>query len=1190
MVAKECKITDGNGAAASVAFRSSEVIVIYPITPSSTMAELSDEWSADGQKNLWGDVPQVTQMQSEAGVAGALHGALQAGSLATSFTCSQGLLLMIPNLYKIAGELTPFVLHVSARALATHALSIFGDHSDVMACRQTGVAMLAGGTVQEAHDMAAIAHVATLKSRIPFIHFFDGFRTSHEINRIEALSDRDLLSLLDAKAIAAHRGRALSPDHPVVRGTAQNPDTFFQSRERANLFYDVCPLIVAQAMDRFAALTGRHYQPFDYHGHPEADRVIIIMGSGSEIVHEAVDTLLAKGERVGVLKVHLYRPFSVSHFMAALPQTAHKIAVLDRCKESGAPGEPLFLDIVAAFNDVDTRRDLNRLLPTIIGGRYGLGSKEFTPAMAIATFKELSQARPMQKFTVGIKDDVTDLSLKIDESSQHEDPTVMGAVFYGLGSDGTVGANKNSIKIIGQYTQNQVQAYFVYDSKKSGSTTVSHLRFGPKRIRSSYLIRRAGFVACHQFNLISRPDVLGVAAQGGTLLINAPYPASELWQHLPAEVQQQIIDKKLKVYTINADKAALDLGLGGRINTLMQTAFFTISKVMPVEQAYEAIKLSIAETYGDKGPKVLAKNNAAVDAAPQLIEQVNYPDAITTEPTPLKVPVSAPEFVRKFTVPLMAGQGDSLPVSSFPVDGTYPVGTSKWEKRSVADSIPVWDEKLCIQCNKCAVICPHAAIRPKVYGAELIENAPEGWVGVDYKAPDFKGMKFTLAVAPDDCTGCSLCAEICPAIDKQNPSRTALEMKPIGPIHENERAKWNYFLDIPEADRSKLRMDIKGSQFCEPLFEFSGACSGCGETPYIKLMTQLFGDRLMIANATGCSSIYGGNLPTTPYRTNREGHGPAWSNSLFEDNAEFGMGMRLGVDALVHRVRSLLARSRDVVGNQLTDELLNADQSTEAGIRAQRSRVSQLRTILSDLELPDTRTLEELSDYLVRKSVWIIGGDGWAYDIGFGGLDHVIATGQNVKILILDTEVYSNTGGQQSKSTPLGASAKFASSGKKTGKKDMGLIAMSYGHVYVASIAVGAKDTQTLKAIQEAEDFPGPAIIIAYGPCIAHGFAMEDGPLHQQNAVASGYWPLYRFDPRRVDEGKSPLQWDAAPPKLKLLEFLESEGRFRTLQRADAARFAEVVDEAQETVARRILMYQRLAEAFVKPTTAEAAV
>jgi pyruvate-ferredoxin/flavodoxin oxidoreductase len=1192
-VSEKKRVTlDANEAVASVAHRVSEVIAIYPITPSSAMGEFADMWSAKGQPNVWGKVPQVIEMQSEGGAAGAVHGALQAGALATTFTASQGLLLMIPNMYKIAGELTPFAMHVAARTLATHALSIFGDHSDVMACRQTGFALLASGSVQEAQDFAAIAHAATLSSRIPFLHFFDGFRTSHEVAKIEEIADEELAALLDPEDVAAHRSRALTPDRPVLRGTAQNPDTFFQAREASNPFYLACPDIVARTMEEFARITGRSYRPFDYVGHPEATRVVVLMGSAAETAHETVEWLLARGERVGVLKVRLFRPFDVARFAASLPPSVEAIAVLDRTKEPGAIGEPLYQDVVTALHE----NGGGRRLPRIVGGRYGLSSKELTPAMLAAVFEELSREAPRNHFTVGITDDVTHTSLPWDAALDIEPADTMRSVFYGLGSDGTVGANRNSIKILGEETEGYAQGYFVYDSKKAGAMTVSHLRFGPRPIRSAYLIRSAHFVACHQFEFVNRYDILEQALPGAAFLLNAPYAAGEVWDRLPREVQEQIIQKRIRLFVIDAFRIAREAGLKGRINTIMQTCFFAITKPILEPTAIERIKKAVQDTYAKKGPEVLRRNFAAIDATLAGLAPVPVPaQATATQRRPAVVPAEAPDFVQRVTAVMIAGHGDRLPVSAFPVDGTWPTGTTRWEKRNIAVEIPVWDPAICIQCNKCALVCPHAAIRAKVFEPALLEGAPATFKSDGFRAADFEGWRYTIQVAPEDCTGCSLCVMFCPAKDKGNPKHKAIDMAPQRPLREAERENYAFFLDLPEPDRSRIRvMDVKGSQFADPLFEYSGACAGCGETPYIKLLTQLFGDRLLIANATGCSSIYGGNLPTTPYTVNRDGRGPAWSNSLFEDNAEFGLGMRLALDSRTVHARLLLERLAPAIGEALVRELLEADQSGDAGIKAQRERVLALRARLAAPDSPDARSLKLLADDLVRKSVWIVGGDGWAYDIGYGGLDHVLSLFHDVNVLVLDTEVYSNTGGQQSKATPLGAVAKFAVGGKELGKKDLGLMAMSYGHVYVGRVAFGAKDFQTVKAFQEAESYPGPSLVIAYSHCIAHGYDMAFGCEQQKLLVDSGAWPLYRFDPRRIEQGQPPLQLDSGAPKIPIEKFRQNESRFRMLETLDPARQRRLAAAASREALRRIRLYKHLSDwrvdAEIPAGTASAAV
>jgi len=1172
---------DGNEATASVAYRASEVIAIYPITPSSPMGEFADEWAAEGMPNIWGTVPQVVEMQSEGGAAGAVHGALQAGAFSTTFTASQGLLLMIPNMYKIAGELTAYAMHVAARTLATHALSIFGDQSDVMACRQTGFALLVSGSVQEAHDLAAIAHSATLRARVPFLHFFDGWRTSHEVNKIDLLADEDLRALLPEDLIEAHRRRALTPDRPVLRGTAQNPDTFFQAREAINPFYLAAPEIVQRTMDRFAEVTGRSYRLFDYVGHPEAERVIVLMGSGAETVHETVEWLRGHDEKVGLLKVRLYRPFAAADFIAALPRTVQAIAVLDRTKEPGALGEPLYLDVVTTLREAGEDGTAPFAAdPKVIGGRYGLSSKEFTPAMVIAIFAELAQARPKRHFTIGITDDVTGLSLPYDADIDIEPAEVTRAVFFGLGADGTVGANKNSIKIIGEETENHAQGYFVYDSKKSGAMTISHLRFGPRPIRSTYLIRRANFVACHQFPFMERYDVLGYAAPGAVFLLNAPSGPEQVWDHLPRDVQEQIIERGLKFYAIDALDVAKRTGMGGRINSIMQTCFFAISGVLPRDEAIAKIKEAIQKTYGRKGEEVVRRNWQAVDETLAHMHEVKVPAGTTAaRARPALVPQTAPDFVKRVSAVMMAGQGDLLPVSAFPPDGTWPVGTSQWEKRNIANEIPEWDPDICIQCNKCVFVCPHAVIRAKIFQPDgLLDAAPPTFKTMPYRSQELKGYLYALQVSPEDCTGCSLCVMVCPAKDKANPKHKSINMAPQPPLREQERENWEFFLRLPEFDRTRLKQDVKDSQFLVPLFEFSGACAGCGETPYVKLMTQLYGDRALIANATGCSSIYGGNLPTTPYTTNRDGRGPAWSNSLFEDNAEFGLGMRLAVDTLAEQARDLLTRLAPDLDPDLVTGLLTADQSNEAGIAAQRERVAGLRRRLERLDGPEARRLDLLVDYLVRKSVWIVGGDGWAYDIGYGGLDHVLALGRDVNVLVLDTEVYSNTGGQQSKATPRGAAAKFASAGKPTAKKDLAMLAMTYGNIYVARVAFGAKDAQTVRAFLEADSYPGPSLILAYSPCIAHGYDLAYGAEQQKLAVDSGYWPLLRFDPRRGAEGKNPLQLDSGAPKIDLAKFAYNETRFRMVENVDRLRAHDLMEAARQDVRARYRAYEELAK------------
>jgi len=1173
---------DGNEAAASVAHRVSEVIAIYPITPSSNMGEWADEWSAKGQKNVWGTVPSVSEMQSEGGAAGAVHGALQAGALTTTFTASQGLLLMIPNMFKIAGELTAFAMHVSARAVATHALSIFGDHSDVMAVRQTGFMLLASASVQEAHDFAAIAHRATLLARVPILHFFDGFRTSHEVAKIEELTDDDLRVMVTDDLVASHRARALTPDAPTVRGTAQNPDAFFQAREACNPFYAVAADHVQAAMDHFGKLTGRRYRLFEYVGHPEAERVIVAMGSACETAQETVEHLVAKGEKVGLVKVRLYRPFDLGAFMTSLPRTVHQIAVLDRTKEPGALGEPLYMDVVTALREAEQAHiDRFHHQLTVIGGRYGLSSKEFTPAMVKAVLDELGKPRPVRHFTVGINDDVTHLSLKYDPTFDTEPADVVRALFFGLGADGTVGANKNSIKIIGEDTPNYAQGYFVYDSKKSGTLTTSHLRFGPRPIRSAYLVTKASFSACHQFNFLEKYEMVEPLAEGGTFLLNSPYGPDDVWERLPAEVQQGILDKKVRFYVIDALKVARDTGMGVRINTIMQTCFFAISGVLPREDAITHIKKSIEKTYARKGQEVVNKNFAAVDhTLAHLYEVKTAGRSVNGAPRPPPVSEVAPEFVKRVTALMLAGKGDLLPVSAFPVDGTWPTGTSRWEKRSIATEIPVWEPSLCIQCNKCALICPHAAIRPKHVPAGALADAPKTFLSMDFKSPEVKGHKYALQVAPDDCTGCTLCVEMCPAESKTQPGLKAINMKDAAALKEKERKNFEYFLALPDPDRTKVKLDVKGTQFLEPLFEFSGACTGCGETPYLKLLTQLYGDRAFIANATGCSSIYGANLPTTPYAMNEDGRGPAWANSLFEDNAEFGFGMRLAIDKFAEQAKELLHTMGAQLGDALVKELLEADQSTEAGIEAQRARVKALRQKCAALGTPEARRLGSIAEHLLKRSVWIVGGDGWAYDIGYGGLDHVIAQGRDVNILVLDTEVYSNTGGQASKATPMGAAAKFAMAGKNMQKKDLAMLAMSYGHPYVARIAMGAKDAQTVNAFREAESYPGTSLIIAYSHCIAHGYDMSLALGQQEAAVDSGYWPLFRYDPRRIALGETPLKLDSPAPKIDLAQFEQKETRFRQVELTNPEAYKRMLAQAQKDVREKYALYEQLSKAM----------
>jgi len=1164
---------DGNEAAAYSAYNVNEVIAIYPITPSSPMGEFSDDWAAVGKKNIWGTVPQVTEMQSEAGAAGAVHGSLQIGALTTTFTASQGLLLMIPNMYKIAGELTSTVFHVSARTLATHALSIFGDHGDVMAVRQTGFALLASNSVQEVADLAVIAQAATLESRVPFVHFFDGWRTSHEVMKVELPSFDDMRAMVTDELVEAHRARALSPDHPVIRGTAQNPDVFFQSREAANKYYLACPDIVQKAMDKYASLTGRQYHLFDYAGAPDAERVIIVMASAAEATQETVEYLVDRGEKVGVVKVHLYRPFSIDHFIAAVPKTAKNIAVLDRTKEPGGPGEPLYLDVVAAFSGKPN-------LPRIIGGRYGLSSKEFTPGMVKAIFDEMTKTDPKNGFTVGIEDDVTNTSLNYDVGFSIEDPKSTRAIFYGLGADGTVGANKNSIKIIGEDTDNYAQGYFVYDSRKSGALTVSHLRFGAKPIHSIYLIGGANFVACHQFTFLERFDVLNIAQPGAVFLLNSPFGPEEIWDHIPRTTQRQLIDKKMRFFVINASDVAHKTGMGGRINTIMQTCFFAISGVLERDEAIGAIKKSIEKTYGRRGPAVVQQNFAAVDSSVDNLFEVKIPDKVTST-FDIHSPVSeeAPEFVQNVTARMISGEGDLIPVSAFPVDGTFPTGTTRWEKRNIALEIPVWDPETCIQCGQCSFACPHAVIRSKVYSADLLANAPADFKSTDAKwGQKFKGEKFTVQVAPEDCTGCGQCVQVCLGKNKKQAGLKAINMETQLPIREREAKNWDFFLSLPDMDRKQLELSrVKDLQLARPLFEFSGSCAGCGETPYVKLLSQLFGDRAIIGNATGCSSIYCGNLPTTPWTTNSDGRGPAWSNSLFEDAAEFAMGMRLSVDKQLEYAYELLMKLSSNIGDELTQALLNADQSTEKGIEEQRSRVKILKEKLSMINNPEAKILLAISDMLVRKCVWGVGGDGWAYDIGYGGLDHVVALSRNVNILVLDTEVYSNTGGQMSKSTPRGAVARFAAAGKMNSKKDLAMMAMNYGSAYVARIAMGANNPQAIRAFIEAEAYDGPSLIVAYCHCIMHGYDLINGMEQQKAAVASGHWPLIRYNPDLLKEGKNPLQIDSKAPSIPLENYIYNETRYNIVKRSNPELAKQLLDSAQKDIMNRWKLYEQLA-------------
>jgi pyruvate-ferredoxin/flavodoxin oxidoreductase len=1183
------KVTvDGNEAAAYVAHKTNEVIAIYPITPSSPMGEFSDQWSSEGQPNIWGSIPQVMEMQSEGGAVAALHGALQGGSLGTTFTSSQGLLLMIPNMYKIAGELTPCVIHVAARAIAAQGLSIFGDHQDVMAVRQTGWALLASNNVQEVMDTALIAQAATLESRVPFVHFFDGFRTSHEVGKVEQLTMDDMRALLPDEFIRQHRSRSLSPDRPVLRGTAQNPDVYFQARETVNPYYTAVPAIVQKAMDRFAEVVGRQYKLFEYVGAPDADRVVILMGSGCDVAEETVNLLVPKGEKIGVLKVRLYRPFSADHFLAALPTTVRSISVLDRTKEPGATGEPLYQEVLTSLAESFAAGKI-AAMPRIVGGRYGLSSKEFTPAMAKAVFDDLAKPAPHNHFTVGINDDVTHNSLPFDPKFSTEDPRTVRALFFGLGADGTVGANKNSIKIIGEDTENYAQGYFVYDSKKSGSITTSHLRFGPKPIRSSYLITRANFVACHQFSFLERIDVLKHADEGAVFLLNSQFTKEEVWDNLPRPVQQQIITKKLQFYVIDGYSVAKDTGMGQRINTIMQTCFFAISGVLPREEAIEAIKKSIKKTYGKRGDAVVQKNFAAVDSTLANLNRVEVPaTASSTVELRPPVPAQAPAFVQEVLAPMIFGDGDDLPVSKLPVDGTYPIGTAQWEKRNIALEVPAWDEKLCIQCGKCVLVCPHAVIRAKVYPSDLLASAPESFKSADPKWKSFATYKYTLQVAPEDCTGCALCIEACPAKSKSEAKHRAINMVPQPELREREARNWDFFLTLPEIPREQLALSqVKDVQLLQPLFEFSGACSGCGETPYVKLLTQLFGDRTVIANATGCSSIYGGNLPTTPYTSNHDGRGVAWSNSLFEDNAEFGLGIRLSLDKHQGYARELLVRLAAKLPEELVKALLSAPQKGETAVAEQRVRVLLLKQELAHLDLPEARALLDVADNLVDKSVWILGGDGWAYDIGYGGLDHVMASGRNVNILVMDTEVYSNTGGQMSKSTPRGAVAKFAAGGKTRPKKDLALIAMSYP-AYVARIAMGSSDSQTIKAFNEAEAFDGPSLILAYSHCIAHGYDLVHGLDQQKLAVQSGHWPLFRYNPAAAP-GQANFALDSRAPSIPLEQYIYNETRYTMLRQSNPDEAKLLLAEAQQDVTDRWKRYEALAQEFAaaaNPATA----
>jgi len=1159
-------IMDGNEAASYIAYKTSEVCAIYPITPSSAMGEWADEWSSNEIKNIFGEVPKIIEMQSEAGAAGAIHGALQGGALASTFTCSQGLLLMIPNMYKIAGELTPVVFHIAARALATHALSIFGDHSDVMATRSTGFAQLFGNSPQQAMDMALIATASSLKARVPFLNIFDGFRTSHELGQVQVVDDKVIRQMIDEEDVTEQRQRSLNPAHPFVRGTAQNPDVFFQSREAANKYYYNVPGIVESMMQRFECLTGRAYKLFEYYGHPRAERIIIIMGSGSGPVHEVTDYLNESGQRVGYIIAHLYRPFSVKHFAQAFPSTVESIAVLDRCKEPGAIGEPLYMDVINALH-----HEWKYQMPVVIGGRYGLASKEFNAGMAKAVFDELRKEKPKNNFTIGIEDDVTFTSLAWEKDFSLERQHLFRGLFFGLGADGTVSANKNTIKIIGDVTDDYVQGYFVYDSKKSGSLTVSHLRFSQNPIRSTYLINSANFVACHHFNYLRKYDVLKDAEEGGTFLLNSPYAAEEVWDHLPEKIQEEIISKKLKFYVINASKVAKETGMGSRINSVLQTCFFAISNVIPKEEAIRYIKTAIKKTYGRKGEEIVQKNFRAVDMTIDNLFPVDY-SAYETEEKMIASPINktAPEFVKNVLGKIIAGEGDELPVSAFPVDGTYPSGTTKWEKRNIADQVPVWDPGLCSQCGKCYFVCPHAAIRVKVYDRENLDSAPSFFKHTDPIGKEFFKDKeaYTLQVSVEDCTGCKLCTEVCPIESKEQPGYKAINMQDIWPLKESEKANWDYFLSLPDIDRTRVNKNtVKGSQLLEPLFEFSGACSGCGETPYLKLLTQLFGDRMIVANATGCSSIYGGNLPTTPWACNLEGYGPAWANSLFEDNAEFGLGLKLATDKKRLMALHMLTEMKKQIGNDLADLILNNAESIETEVIQQRKYVRELKNRLSAIDTEESRKLYRLVEFLERKSIWIIGGDGWAYDIGYGGLDHVLSTGENINILVLDTEVYSNTGGQKSKASPVGASAKFSIKGKTTGKKDLAMQAIAHGSAYVAQIAMGANDVHTLKTILEAEAYPGPSLIIAYSHCIAHGYDMCHGLDQQKLAVNTGYWPLFRYNP--IKEKGQRFTIDCKPPSVQLNEFLYHENRFATIKNDSPERADEFLVMANEHVKQR---------------------
>jgi len=1185
-MARKMVTIDGNSAASYVAHATNEVIAIYPITPSSAMGEIADEYSANGRKNIFGTIPVVVEMQSEAGAAGAVHGSLVTGALTTTFTASQGLLLMIPNMFKIAGELLPTVFHIAARAVAAQALSIFGDHSDVMTARSTGWGMLASGSVQEVMDFALIAQAATLEARVPFLHFFDGFRVSSEVAKVEELTYEDMQAMIDPELVRAHKARGMSPDRPVLKGTSQNPDVFFAAREGVNKYYLATPKIVEKAMDKFAKVVGRHYHLFDYVGAPDAERVVIMMGSGAEAMDETVSYLAAKGEKVGMIKVRLFRPFSVEHFVKALPETVKAIAVLDRTKEPGSIGEPLYEDIRTAIGEAMIGNGLKlKNYPATVGGRYGLGSNEFNPGMAKAVLDNLNQETPKNHFTIGIRDDVTKTSLDWEEDFSTEAEGVHRALFFGLGADGTVGANKNSIKIIGKATDNYAQGYFVYDSKKSGARTVSHLRFGRQPIKSSYLIQKANFVACHKFSFLEKFDMLSAAEKGGTFLLASPFSKDEVWENLPVEVQKQIIDKDLIFYVIDALKIAEEVGLGGRINTIMQTAFFLISGVLPEERAVKLIGDAVEDTYGNKGQDIVEMNMRAVEAARKAIHEVDYPkqtkgDIHMVPPAP----EDAPSFVREVVGEIIAGRGAKLPVSKLPDDGTYPTGTTQYEKRNVAEEIPVWEPDVCIQCGECSLICPHAVIRLKAYDPKYLKKAPATFKSADARGKEFEGMKFTVQVSPEDCTGCGLCVEICPAQEKKDGEKTgrkAVNMSPQMPLREQEGENWEFFLDLPEVDEKLIKRNtIKGSQLVKPLFEFSGACAGCGETPYVKLTSQLFGDRMIIGNATGCSSIYGGNLPNTPYTVRADGRGPTWNNSLFEDAAEFAFGMRLNTDKMNEFAHELLlaVEKSGLVDKKLSQEIRNADQSTQEGIEAQRARVDKVKEALAKSKSEEAKHLLSVADYLVKKSVWAFGGDGWAYDIGYGGLDHVIASGRDINILVLDTGVYSNTGGQMSKATPLGAIAKFAAAGKPLSKKDLGLMAMTYGNVYVANVAIGANRIHTIRAFQEAESYRGPSLLIAYCPCIAHGYNLRYGIRQQKLAVDSGAWLLFRYNPALKEDGKNPLSLDCKEPSLDIKEYMYREIRFRSLRDAHPDRAERFLKQARVEAKEKYSYFKYLAD------------